>query len=54
MSFEYNPQVEILLNEHKEERVEMNYQEHNWTMPKAAERPPYFANPKYEWNYPTL
>lgn len=54
MQFEFNPQVTILLEGNSDEKVMMRYREHCWTMPKVAERPPYFTNPKYNWNYPLI
>lgn len=54
--FDFNPTVQLLLLNHSNEKVQMRYDSnpHTWSMPVIGPRPPYYANPRYELNYPLI
>ncbi|WP_409290434.1 hypothetical protein [Peribacillus sp. SCS-37] len=54
MRYEFNPEVKLLLVNHSNERVKMDYIEDSWPMSKIALRPPYYCYPSYELNYPII
>ncbi|MDQ0273555.1 hypothetical protein [Cytobacillus purgationiresistens] len=54
MPYEFNPEVTLLLVNHSGEKVRMEYTEQSWKMPKIGLRPPYYAHPEYEANYPIV
>ncbi|WP_180953655.1 hypothetical protein [Bacillus sp. T33-2] len=54
MRFEFNPEVRLLLVNHSNEKVRMDYINHAWPMPKIAPRPPCYINPRYEMTYPLI
>ncbi|MEC2071776.1 hypothetical protein [Alkalihalophilus marmarensis] len=50
----YNPQAELLLEADSDEAVTMTYIDQTWAMPKIGPRPPYYCNPVYKEDYPTI
>ncbi|WP_106768743.1 hypothetical protein [Paenibacillus faecalis] len=56
LRFDFNPKVQLLLLHHSNETVQMRYNSNpfTWSMPLIAPRPPYYANPRYELNYPRI
>ncbi|MFT8321315.1 MAG: hypothetical protein ABF649_10445 [Bacillus sp. (in: firmicutes)] len=54
MRFEYNPKVNLLIKKQSNKKVDMRYLQHKWQMPKIAQRPPYYTDPKYGFHYPNL
>ncbi|SFJ28288.1 hypothetical protein SAMN04487936_101522 [Halobacillus dabanensis] len=53
-SFQYNPEVKLLLVGHSDEKVQVLYDANPNTcsMPKIGPRPPYYCNPRYEQYFP--
>ncbi|SCB96292.1 hypothetical protein GA0061096_1650 [Fictibacillus enclensis] len=54
MRYEFNPEVKLLLVNHSNEKVKMDYIEDSWPMSKIALRPPYYYHPSYELDYPII
>ncbi|SFG87203.1 hypothetical protein SAMN02982927_03053 [Sporolactobacillus nakayamae] len=54
--FQYSPEVQLLLVNFSDEKVEMLYDDnpHTWPMPLIGPRPPYYTNPRYVQTYPIL
>lgn len=48
--------VELLLENQSEEKVNVLYafNREPFKMPKIGPRPPYYTNPRCEWNYPVI
>ncbi len=51
---EYKQEVIYLLVNDSEERVEVSYGDKFFELPLIGKRPPYYAYPKYEPNYPII
>jgi hypothetical protein len=56
VKFEFSPEVRRLLERKSSEKVYMHYDANpfTWSMPVIMPRPPYYASPRYEWNYPRI
>jgi hypothetical protein len=52
----YNPEVQLLLINQSEEKVELQYNSNPspFLMPKIGPRPPYYCNPRYEPYFPVI
>ncbi len=54
MIYQFSPEVKLLLVNKSNEKVELRYQNCLWKVPLIGPRPPYYANPRYELNYPII
>ncbi|HWQ79589.1 MAG TPA: hypothetical protein VN381_12260 [Anaerovoracaceae bacterium] len=54
MRYQFNIEVELMLVNESDEKVELQYQEFVWEVPLIGPRPPYYANPRYELNFPII
>jgi hypothetical protein len=54
LRYEFNPEVELLLINQSDAKVQMVYQPNKWPMPKIGPRPPYYTEPIYEAEYPVI
>ncbi|MEK3731832.1 MULTISPECIES: hypothetical protein [Paenibacillus] len=56
MRFDFHPRARLLLVNHTNEKVQMLYNAnpYTWSMPLIGARPPFYANPRYEPNYPLI
>ncbi|MDQ0300229.1 hypothetical protein J2S78_002676 [Salibacterium salarium] len=60
MSYDYygtlRPEVQLLLVNHSNKRVELLYDDNRDTfkLPKIGPRPPYYCYPRYEPYYPVI
>lgn len=54
MLYQFSVDVNLLLVNESDEKVELKYQNYIWEMPMIGPRPPYYTNPRYELNYPII
>ena len=56
MDFYYYPGAQLLLLDESEEVVQMRYNNnpYTWPMTLIGDRSPYYTNPRYEEEYPTI
>lgn len=56
MQYYYQPDIQFLLINHANEKVEVLYNDNSkpFKLPLISNRPPYYAHPRYEAYYPMI
>lgn len=54
MLYQINVDVELMLINESNETEELQYQNFLFRVPMIGPRPPYYANPRYDLNYPII
>jgi len=55
-NYQYNREVQLLLVDHSNEKVALQYNSNQQPllMPQIGPRPPYYCHPRYEQYYPVI